>query len=347
MIWLVLLLPLCVPLAAAWIYKTKRSLGEYIVHLVITVVITCGVFYAGKYFPALDKEVHNGYVVNKSQVYNPRTEYYDCRCTKKGCDTCSRTIPEWDWTVFTNVGNLNINRIDGDGRREPPRWTRVKIGEAAAIEKTYINQIKAAKDSIFHFDMNLIRQYEDKVPEYPSVTDYYRINHVINMSKDVDTKGWNDYINNRLKTLGKSKQLNVIIVVTDYDYAFFDALKYKWLGGKKNDVVMVIGQENKKVKWFASTSLADGYKNQTLHSTLRMNAHDKNIDANFLIDQFNIIEKEFVRTPMEEFNYLTSDSEPPGWVMILAVVLGVVASIAVSLGIQHFSGFNFNRRYRF
>lgn len=347
MIWLVLLLPLCVPLAAAWFYKTKRSLGEYAVHIGITILITCATFYAGKYFPALDKEIHNGYVVNKSQVYNPRTEYYDCRCTKKGCDTCSRTIPEWDWTVFTNVGDLNIDRVDSDGRREPPRWTRVKIGEPAAIERTYINQIKAAKDSIFHFDEKLIQQYLDKVPDYPRVTDYYRMNHVINLSKTVDTKGWNDYINNRLKTLGKSKQLNVIVVVTDYDYAFFDALKYKWLGGKKNDVVMVIGQEAGKVKWFASTSLADGYKNQTLHGMLRMNSHGKDIDANFLIEQINITDKEFIRTPMEEFNYLTSDSEPPGWVMLLAVVIGVASSIALSLGIQHFNGFNFNRRYHF
>lgn len=78
MIWLVLLLPLCVPLIAAWMYKTKRSLGEYAVHIAITIAITCGVFYAGKYYPAVDVEIHNGYVKGKEKVYNPRTEYYDC-----------------------------------------------------------------------------------------------------------------------------------------------------------------------------------------------------------------------------------------------------------------------------
>lgn len=353
MIWLVLLLPLCVPLIAAWMYKTKRSLGEYAVHIAITIAITCGVFYAGKYYPAVDVEIHNGYVKGKEKVYNPRTEYYDCNCrmvssgsgknrtTSRQCSTCSRIIPEWDWTVYTTVGDLNISRVDWDGRAMPPRWAKVEVGEPAALEKSYINQIKGVKDSIFHFDKSLIAQYEDKVPQYPRVRDYYRFDRVINLTKTVDTLKWNSYLNNELKKLGAEKQLNVIVVVTDYDYAFFDALKYQWLGGKKNDVVMVIGNKDGQVSWFASTSLADGYKNQTLHSALRMNSHNKKIDDCFLAEQLDIIKREYVRTPMEEFDYLTSESEPPGWVMFLAVILGVTASIGVSLGLNRLN----NRRY--
>lgn len=357
MIWLVMMIPLLVPVIAAWKYKSNRSLPEYGIHILITVVITAGVFYAGKYYPAADVEVLNGYVTNKQQVYNPRTEYYDCNCRMvtrssgsgknrttsrvRECSTCTRTIPEWDWTVYTTVGNLDISRIDSDGRREPPRWTRVQIGEPAARENSYINQIKGVKDSIFHFDKSLISQYEDKVPEYPRVRDYYRFDRIINLTKTVDTKNWNPYINDKLKTLGKEKQLNVIVVVTDYEYAFFDALKYKWLGGKKNDVVMVIGNKDGKVSWFASTSLADGYKNQTLHANLRMNSHNKEINDAFIAEQMDIVARDFVRTPMEEFEYLTSESEPAGWVMILAILLGVAASIGVSLGINHLN----NRRY--
>ena len=349
MIWLVLLLPLCVPLIAVWKYKHSRGPVEYLAHIVVTVVITCGVFYAGKYYPAFDTEIHNGYITNKQQVYNPRTEYYDCNCRmvpsgsgknktySRSCSTCTRIIPEWDWTVYTTVGNFDINRIDSDGRREPPRWTKVQIGEPAALEKSYINQIKGVRDSIFHYDKSLISRYEDKIPTYPRVKDYYRVNRVINLTSTVDTLKWNGYLNDRLKKLGAEKQVNIIVVVTDLDYGFFDALKYQWLGGKKNDVVMVIGNKDGKVSWFGSTSLADGYKNQTLHAMLRMNAHNKEINDCFIAEQIDIIEKEFVRTPMEEFEYLTSDSEPPGWVMLLAVVLGIAASIGVSLGIERFN----------
>lgn len=348
MIWLVLVLPMLVPLAAAFYYKKNRSLAEYAIHLVITIAITCGVFYAGKYYPAMDFQILNGEVTNKAKVYNPRTEYYDCNCrtvssgsgknrtTSRQCSTCSRTIPEWDWTVYTTVGDLNISRIDSAGRREPPRWTQVKIGEPASIEYTYINQIKGVKDSIFHYDISLIKQYEKDVPEYPRVRDYYKFNRIINLTS-VDTSGWNDYINSRLKTLGKEKQLNIIVVITDKEYGFYDALKYKWLSGKKNDVVMVIGADGNKVKWFGSTSLADGYKNQSLHATLRMNSHEREIDQGFIGEQIDIIAKEFVRTPMEEFDYLTSESEPPGWVMLLAVVLGVLGSCGVSYGIHRMS----------
>lgn len=352
MIWLVLLLPMLVPLICAFKYKTRRALGEYAIHVVITIAITCGVFYAGKYYPAMDVEILNGQVTDKKKVYNPRTEYYDCNCrnvthssgsgknrttyTSRECSTCTRIIPEWDWTVYTTVGKLNIDRIDGRGKREPPRWTKVEIGESAACENTYINQIKGVRDSIFHYDKDLITQYKDKIPSYPRVNDYYRYNRIINTT-EVDTRGWNDYINERLKTLGKEKQLNIIVIVTDLDYGFFDALKYHWLGGKKNDVVMVIGNKEGKVAWFGSTSLADGYKNQHLHAQLRMNSHGKTIDSQFLEEQVDIIGKDFVRTPMEEFNYLTSESEPPSWIIILAIIVGVSASIGVSLGINRFN----------
>lgn len=358
MIWLVLFVPMLVPLAAAFYYKKGRSIGEYAIHILITAVVTCAVFYAGKYYPAMDFQILNGAVTNKAQVYNPRTEYYDCNCrtvysgtgknrtSSRQCSTCTRVIPEWDWTVYTTVGNLDISRIDSAGRREPPRWTKVQIGEPVALEQTYVNQIKGVKDSIFHYDSSLIKQYEKDIPEYPRVRDYYRFNRIINLTS-VDTSKWNDYINSRLKTLGKEKQVNIIVVLTDKDYGFYDALKYQWLGGKKNDVVMVIGVDNNKVKWFGSTSLADGYKNQSLHATLRMNSHDREIDEGFIGEQIDIIAKEFVRTPMEEFDYLTSESEPPGWVMLLAVLLGVAGSIGVSYGIQKFSDRSFYSRRRF
>ncbi|AIA64824.1 hypothetical protein AVV44_gp025 [Cronobacter phage S13] len=358
MIWLVMAIPMLVPLAAAFYYKQNRGIGEYAIHIALTIALTCAVFYAGKYYPAWDYQILNGYVTNKQKVYNPRTEYYDCNCrtvttgsgknrsSHRQCSTCSRTIPEWDWTVYTNVGNLNINRIDSAGRKEPPRWTQVQIGEPASIESGYLNQIKGVKDSIFHYDKSLIKKYEDDIPEYPHVTDYYRFDHVINKTK-LDTKGWNDYINSRLKTLGSQIQVNVMVILTDKDYDYFDALKYKWLSGKKNDVVMVIGVDENKVKWFGSTSLADGYKNQTLHSMLRMNSHDRELDAGYLGEQIDIIAKEFKRTPMKEFDYLTDESEPPGWVMLLAVMIGIAGSCGVSYGIHRVSTTNFSRYRRF
>lgn len=345
MIWLILILPMLVPILSMFYYGRNRSVAEYGIHALITIVVTCSVFYAGKYFPALDKEILNGYVTDKKQVYNPRTEYYDCNCrtvtsgsgknktSSRQCDTCTRIIPEWDWRVFTTVGSLTISRIDSSGRREPPRWTAVKINECASLENTYINQIKGVKDSIFHYDKDLIKNY--KIPEYPSVTDYYRFNHVINQT-DVDTKGWNEYISERLKTLGTQKQLNIIVVLTNKDYGFFDALKYEWLGGKKNDVLLVFGLDKNKVSWFGSTSLADGYKNQTLHANLRMNAIDRVADMSLLGEQINIIERDFVRVPMEEFDYLTSESDPPTWIMVLATVLGVLSSVGASLLLERF-----------
>ncbi|QHJ78838.1 MAG: hypothetical protein [Caudoviricetes sp.] len=355
MIWLTLLLPLCVPVVAAFYYKQGRSLSEYMIHIVVTVVVTTGVFYAGKYYPAMDFEVLNGYVTNKKQVYNPRTEYYECNCrsvtrtsgtgknkttySSRECSTCSRIIPEWDWTVFTTVGNININRIDSDGRREPSRWTKACIGEPASLEHTYINQIKGVRDSIFHYNKDLVESYKEKVPEYPEVKDYYRFNRVLNNTK-IDTNDWNDYLNDRLKSLGVQKQVNIITVVTDEPYEFADALKYMWLGGKKNDVVMMFGNKDGKISWFSSTSLADGYKNQTLHARLRMNAHNKDINMELLKEQIDIVQSDFERIPMEEFDYLTSESEPPMWVIILAIILGVSASIATSYGLNRFS----NRR---
>lgn len=347
MIWLVLIIPMLVPILSFFYYGKNREPLEYFIHFIVTIIVTCGVYYAGKYYPAMDVEIYNGCVTDKAQVYNPRTEYYDCHCrteysgtgknrtSRRVCDTCTRIIPEWDWRVYTNIGDINISRVDRAGRIEPKRWSKVVIGESVALEHSYINQIKGVKDSIFHYDPSLIEQYEKKIPEYPRVYDYYRFNRIINQTS-VDTSKWNDYINDRLKTLGKEKQLNIIVVLTNDDYNFYEALKVIWLGGKKNDVVMVIGADNNKVKWFGSTSLADGYKNQELHARLRMNSHDKVIDDNFIKEQVDIIEKEFIRTPMEEFDYLTKESEPPTWIMFLAVVLGTLVSVGVTIGIERF-----------
>jgi len=60
----------------------------------------------------------------------------------------------------------------------------------------------------------------------------------------------NDSISGNLRTLGRKKQVNVIVVLTEIDDPSYKySLEAKWLGGNKNDVIIVMGFDDHKITW--------------------------------------------------------------------------------------------------
>ena len=99
------------------------------------------------------------------------------------------------------------------------------------------------------------------VPTYPkNIQDYYRINRAISVGVAVpDIQQWNADISNILKQLGPQKQANVIVLfVNTNDPQYEYALRSAWLGGKKNDIVVMIGStEYPKIDWVRVMSWTD------------------------------------------------------------------------------------------
>lgn len=340
MFWLILILPLMVPLITKVLFKRSFEWKEMAISIVLTISITAMFYYGYGAAKTHDTEILSGFVIDKTQQMVSCEHSYQCNpkrvrsCSGSGknrsCttrteyDTCYEHSHDYDWEVRTSLGTFDIRRIDRRGVSEPPRWTKVKEYDPVAKEHSYTNYIKAVPDSLF----TSVAVTDYKIPEYPRTYDYYRVNRVIN-NTTVSTDDWNKHLSDLLKTAGKEKHLNVIAILTTEPESYADALFYQWYGGKKNDVIMIFGVNDKKVSWFRSTSVGNGMNNQDLHISMRNNAIGKDVDISLLKSQTDIILNKYTRLSMEEFEYLKYQIDIPWYIILISMLAGLGTSIGL------------------
>lgn len=355
--FVILLIPaLIVCFIMKYMYDKHISTKEWLIHIgacVLGAIIVFTASYAISYSGLHDTEILNGQVTNKTWHKEICTEYSSCenyhwkeKChyyrdskgkRKKSC-TSYKVFHypfEIDWYVDSTVGDYKISRVNEQGTLTPPRWSAVKKGDYAAATNSYTNYLFADKDSLFSPEQLLEmykKEYLDSLPVYPGISDYYKTYHVINRTK-VNVDGFDDYIKDVLRTMGKEKQVNIQVLVYDYkDSDFVDATLGVWRGGKKNDVIMFFGvDETGLVKMFNSTSFAKGMKNEELHSLMRMDALNENLTLDLLKKEVHNIQTKFSRLSNSEFEYLSVKMEPRKEVLILAAIILAVISIFVGI----------------
>ena len=133
-----------------------------------------------------------------------------------------------------------------------------------------------------------------------------------------------------LNTRGALKQVNYIILMTNLDQEeFVNAVKYSWLGGKKNDVIVIIGSKGyPTIDWVDVVSWS--VKN-VFHEELKDALEGQTLDPAKTIAIINHqVEKGFSRVHMKDFVYLRDDIQPPTWVIVLAALVAVLGSIGIS-----------------
>lgn len=310
------------------IYKSEITRKELIYMLwasLLTTVVVYFMFIVGVMnLKLVDHEILNGQVTGK---YQDRVScdhsYQICTGTGKNvsCVTHYEHIWDYDWVVKTSVGNVIIDRVDKQGVNKPQRWEYAKVGEPASLLHRYQNYLKANEDSLFYMGEEEIKKYD--VPDYPKIYDYYRSKKVISQI-GIDAKEYNIYLNDVLSTMGASKQVNIVAIFTSQDKNFFEAVQSHWGGVKKNDVLMVFGIEKDKVKWFKSTSFANGMNNKLLHTKLRNNAIDKTLNLELFKEQVNLVNTDFERLPNAEFQHLKENIKAPIWLVILSLIINFV-----------------------
>ncbi|ATS94045.1 hypothetical protein P13BB106kb_p061 [Pectobacterium phage DU_PP_V] len=356
---LLLMLPaLCVTVLAKWVFHHTITLKEWGVQFLANLGVTallCGFLALAMHAKTGDTEIWNGYVLDKYSEKVSCEHQYQCGQTcstdSKGNQTC---VPIYcdehsydiDWTVKTTVGYFDIDRVDRRGLKEPPRFTQVSIGDFAADEK-FTRNFLLIDESRFHTDETIVEKYKGRVPKYPRIYDYYKINRVVTTNgKNYDYI--NHYLNERLKTLGADKQVNITVVVTEFEEDFYQALYHAWEGGKKNDVVLVYGLEkdSSKVKWFKATSFADGQDNRELLARLRIETIDSALSLELVQRQTDLIAKEFHRLPNETFKYMVESIEIPMSVLITLMIVNLLASIGAAYYVHKEDLFNEQRTYR-
>jgi hypothetical protein len=227
-----------------------------IISIIFSVVCTLVVLFSGKF----NTEILNGKVVGKEQV-QVRCEHSYEVCSGTGnnrvCTTYYEHNWDYDWMVRTTVGDIRISRVDRQGTEEPPRFSKVVVGEHVAMKNSYLDYLKGVDSSLFYRkNYRVDPDLQKLVPNYPSVYDYYRSKPVIfrGVSANKATQeAYNLQMRNVLKEIGGSKQVNIVVVIANTDRAEFQNAQTRFLDTKR-----IYNRElNSFVSGFFMTSLND------------------------------------------------------------------------------------------
>jgi hypothetical protein len=351
MLWFLLLTPILVPIILAIVFPHKIKLPEIGAGILFSVLLIAGVYTLGENQSLSDTEILNGGVIGKdvnrfscpTNTLNPCRNGYTCNCrtvrytstctstsrvgnrtvtssrpctkTRTECDTCYRYPWEQNWMVSTSVHQtqLEIPRVDPQGAQTPPFWEKTRVGDPASRTNTYDNYIKAAANSLFNEDGEILERYKNMIPEYPlAIHDYFKYDRVVtvNGASLPGEAELNELLSKALVSLGAKKQVNVIVVFAEKlpaEYMF--AVRRAWEGFNKNDVVVFIGTESGNVVWADAMSWSkSSLVNVTIRDEILNNFKGGKVENVKLVNLLSdAITKHYERRQMVEFEYLKSE----------------------------------------
>lgn len=338
-------------------YVNNKSFNDIIYKIFVSGTIYTIAFFVClslKYFSIYDTEILNGEILDKKSELVSCSHTYRCNCVNvqtcssnsngtqsctnnEVCSTCYEHPYDKDWFLTSTVGRINIDRVDRQGLMTPAPWSNAYIGEPASVEHTFVNFLLADDKSIFYSN-DLSNEDLKNIPKYPRVKDYYKLpDRVINLtSKDVNYKNLSTLLDQRLKTLGSKKELNIILVILDKDIEYSKKILQFWKGTKKNDVILFISinTSDNSVLNVHSESYANGMNNHTLHIHLRDNYINKKLDTTTLSSIIDDIDSEFNRISEAEFEYLGSNVNTPWYIILISLIISFGLITLVNIFIE-------------
>lgn len=331
-------------------YKLSKTYTwkEFGINMGVVCLVSVMVFAVSSYSQLADVEIRNGEVVSKTRDHDHYVRSYDCNCRtvctgsgnskscREVCQTCYEDRYTVTWSAKTTVGSVTFQHLDRDSKSvyaspDPSVYKNCNTGDPASLEFSYTNYVKAAKDSLFNTESTTTYP----VPQYPRVHNYYKVNRVINVgtSLNQEVKQLNALISESLKTLGKKKQVNVIVLITENDDPTYrHDVENAWVGGKKNDVVLFIGVDGKTITWVDVMTFGLNRGNELFTLKLRDSVQAiKGVDVN-KIDKLlaeNIL-NHYDRPQMSDYEYLKDDIQPPSWLLIVGVMISLICSLLLT-----------------
>lgn len=176
--------------------------------------------------------------------------------------------------------------------------------------KTWTNRIKACP-SVFSF-----AKVPEQTPiyEYPEPTDgWNNSNRLLGTAKDTITiKEW-DQLNSKL---GPTNKINLIACGLGPDPQLGQWQEAKWIGGKKNDLVITFGGDPKKPTWVHIFGWSESYQAKSMVESIIL-------EKGLTPETLPLIEKE-IQTKYQikdwsKFDYLTI--EPPTWTYVTQIII--------------------------
>lgn len=336
------IVPLAIALFAFVFSNKKITLKELGVQLFAQLIIAGSISMIIYHSNTSDIEIHHSQVINKARKEVSCEHSYRCHCytscsgsgknrsCSEHCSTCYEHSYDVDWIVYSETEYSRISRIDRRGLDEPPRFTKVKMGEPYASEHSYENYIKGSPDTLFR-RQGLVKKFQSKLPEYfGKIYDYYRTNRVINLS-GVAVPDLNSIVGELNKTVGPQKQGSVGIVIVAQPREYFYALEEYWLGGKKNDIIPVIGlNPDGSIQWVEVLAwVTDPLFKIKLRDDLLALGHLNDPTKISEIIEHNTLEY-YKRKPMKDFEYLKSSIKPTTTQFIIGLLISIICSIGIS-----------------
>lgn len=344
-LFLLLFIPVLWPFVAAVFLAWTLNPVEIVAHLIVAVLLVTALYNYSKYHQAEDVQVLNGRVASKAREKVSCTHSYEV-CSGSGdsrrCSTRYEHPYDFDWRVYSNFGrSINVPRADSQGLVMPARYGQVLIGESFHVLESFRNYVKAVPDSLFNTlgDSSAYSRFKAKVDSIGSpyrTYDLYRYNPLlVDPELELSSMGFaefNSALTAMVADLGPDFKSNVVVVFTgEQDREFARALRSRWLGGKFNDTVVVLGFSGfPKVAWADVFGWADGQLYQVQIKDALNGAGV--LSAKYLVQTIRAhIEQGFKPKSPEDFAYLDNQIEAPLWALLGTFALSLIVSIILTM----------------
>ncbi len=332
------------------------SWSEAGVQAVLSIALICGGFYAGKALEMSSVEFWTGTVTGKTHKDGHYQTSYSCNCRKSSdgksetCDTCYTDHYTRDWYLKTTLGNITTSNIDTESRMRrngfdsDVHWNEAYEGEACSITNTYTNYVSAAESSLHHRSGEVEKFAKMGVLiNYPQLHGIYHLKRAIPVGISVpEMDKWLTGLDNYMKNLGGLKQINIFVVfVPDtLSESYVDALEAHWRGANKNDTVVVIGidKQTKDIGWVDTITWAkSAIYGVTLREEIVKVGNVREGSAEQILAVINDATlKHYERRPMEDFEHLAKEINPPTWVMVILIIIAIPGSLLMAWFFHHF-----------
>lgn len=287
-------------------------------------------------------EIINGIVTKKERVKVSCKHSYECYCyticDSKGncsryCQTCYEHPHDFEYRVYDNTGKIfYINTIDRQGVNTPERFNKVIIGEPTSWKTTYKNYIKASKGNLFKKQGIDTTKYQ--IPKYPqNIYDYYKYNRVISQNINIkDISQYQEKLSKINGKLGPIKECNIIVVlIKNQPFDYFNSLEQSWIGGHKNDIIVVINVDNdNKINWTNILCLSDDNIFEVKLRDEILSIQDLDLDKIFEKIEVTTT-KYYKRKSMKNFEYLKSSITPTGTQLLISIIINSILCLILTI----------------
>lgn len=352
---------LIIPFATAAVlllfFQHKTKWWELGIPFLVSVALIAGFKVMGEWSATKDAEFWGGWVVS-SHYYEDWNEYIHQTCTRtvscgKNCTTtqtydCSyvRNHSEY-WSVkdsngqgnhvtkktyghFVKLFGMKPQFVDmkrhyhtNDGDMYQTIWPKTDATFSEVFtEHSYENRVQASRSVFSYRKIGEAEVAERGLFLYPEKVALFDFPSVLG-DCGPSTKEANERLRFHNAKLGRSKQVRMWMLCTDSgDPAFGQDQESLWVGGNKNEVVIVKGNG-----WVHLFSWTDDKTPliETRDFISKMDSFEPITAVNFLAER---VDEGFVRKKFEDFSYLTV--ETPLWSIIATYIVTLLVNIGLS-----------------